>query len=406
MTDVFPLAPLADDGREIKAMLGEAGAAFDTAADAAAADPLLDARVDRISADIAVLTKRLDQMHRAQVRPPLGHGDTGTTDTGRAQGFVERYLRKGLERGQDAIEQKALNVTTSGEGGYAVPREFDALIETKLKDISAVRSVATVVQVGSSQYRKLVATSGFASGWAAETGARAETTTPAFAEIVPPWGELYANPAATQTMLDDAVFDVESWLADEVAREFANQEGAAFVSGNGTNRPKGFLASATATTGDATRAFGTLQYLPTTADGAFPASDPADKLIDLVHSLRPAYRQGAVFMMNTNTLARIRKFKDLEGNFLWRPSLQEGQPATLLGYPVIEAQDMPDIASGALAIAFGNFAHGYIIADRLGTRVLRDPYSNKPYVHFYTTRRTGGAVLNSEAIKLLKFSVS
>jgi HK97 family phage major capsid protein len=149
-----------------------------------------------------------------------------------------------------------------------------------------------------------------------------------------------------------------------------------------------------------------LQHVATGVSGNFAATDPADKLIDLAHALRPAYRQGAVFVMNTNTLARVRKFKDSEGQYLWRPSLAEGQPTTLLGYPVLEAEDMPDIGADSLSIAFGNFARGYVIADRMGTRVLRDPYSNKPFVHFYTTKRTGGAVINSEAIKLLKFGTA
>lgn len=370
----------------------------------------IEEKMAQLARTVQVLDRRVAEVVGAARRPLLGAGG-GEVKSGRADdmhraAFTNHYLRKGLETGLAGFEAKSMNITTPQDGGYAVPEAIDQMIGTRLRDISPIRQVATVVQVGTANYRKLVATSGFASGWVAETALRPETNTPSFTEVSPPWGELYANPAATQTMLDDAVFDVESWLAGEISLEFAKQEGAAFISGNGANRPKGFLAYPTAATGDATRPFGTLQHVATGTAGNFPTSDPADKLIDLVHALRPAYRQGAVFLMNSATLARIRKFKDGEGNFLWRPSLAEGQPATLLGYPVIEAQDMPDIEADSYAIAFGNFAHGYVIAERTGTRILRDPYSNKPFVHFYATRRIGGAVVNSEAIKLMKFSAN
>lgn len=310
------------------------------------------------------------------------------------------YLRAG-----SMTEVKAFAGTSDAAGGVAIPREIDAVIDATLKSISPIRSIASVVQVGSAGYRKLVTTGGTASGWAAEDGARSETATPNFAEIAPPFGELFANPSATQAMLDDAAFDVEAWLAGEIATEFAKAEGAAFVSGNGTNRPRGFLASPTAATGDATRAFGTLQYLASGAAGDF-AANPQDRLIDLVQSLRAPYRQGAVFVMNSATLARIRKFKTSEGAFIWSPGLAAGQPATLLGYPVVEAEDMPDIAAGSLSIAFGNFRAGYLIAERSETAILRDPYSNKPFVTFYATKRIGGCVSNSEAIKLMKFAAN
>ncbi len=310
-----------------------------------------------------------------------------------------------LRAGSGGVEMKALSGVSDAAGGYAVPEEIDARIDATLKAVSPIRAIANVVKVGSSGYRKLVASGGIASGWAAETAARTETATPTFNEVAPPSGDLYANPAASQAMLDDAAFDVEEWLAQEIAREFAAAEGSAFVNGNGTSKPRGFLATATASTGDAARAFGTLQYVASGAAGAF-AANPEDKLIDLVQSLRTPYRQGASWVMNSTTLARIRKFKTVDGAFLWAPSLAVGQPATLLGYPVVEAEDMPDIAANSLSIAFGNFKAGYLIAERGETQVLRDPYSNKPFVHFYATKRVGGMVSNSEAIKLLKFAAS
>jgi len=335
-------------------------------------------------------------------RPPLDGAKGGEVDPARAA-FTERYLRRGIEAG---VELKSFTGATGGSGGYAVPREIDQMIETTLKAISPIRAIANVVRTGSAGYRKLVTTGGVVSGWASETGARAETATPTFQEIAPPSGELFANPSASQAMLDDAQFDVEGWLANEIAQEFARAEGAAFVSGNGTNKPKGFLTYATSSDGDATRAFGTLQYVASGAAGGFSASNPQDRLIDLVQALKAPYRQGAAFVMNSATLARIRKFKTSDGAFLWQPAMSAAQPATLLGYPVVEAEDMPDIAADSLSIAFGNFAHGYVIAERSETSILRDPFTNKPFVHFYAVKRIGGAVANSEAIKLMKFSAS
>nr|WP_241527346.1 phage major capsid protein [Sphingomonas turrisvirgatae] len=323
----------------------------------------------------------------------------------RAPGISGAVFEGFLRSGDGALEMKAMSGATDGAGGYAIPREIDALVDTTLASISPIRAIANVVTVGSAGYRKLVASGGTPSGWAAETGARTETATAAFNEIAPPMGDLYANPAASQAMLDDAAFDVEAWLADEIAREFARAEGAAFVSGNGTNKPKGFLSYATAATGDGARAFGTLQHVASGAAGAF-AADPEEKLIDLVQALRPPYRQGAVFVMNSATLARIRKFKTTDGVALWQPALSAAQPATLLGYPVVEAEDMPDVAANSLSIAFGNFKAGYLIAERGETQILRDPYSNKPFVHFYATKRIGGAVTNSEAIKVMKFAAA
>lgn len=355
----------------------------------------LEARVDALDAALK------GQAERA-ARPPLDGAKGSDVDPARAA-FTERYLRRGIEAG---VELKSFSGASGGAGGYAVPREIDQMIEVALKAISPIRAVANVVRTGTAGYRKLVTTGGVVSGWASETGARAETATPTFQEIAPPSGELYANPSASQAMLDDAQFDVESWLAGEIAQEFAKAEGAAFVNGNGTNKPKGFLTYTTTNEADAVRAFGSLQYVASGAAGGFAASNPQDKLIDLVQALRAPYRQGAVFVMNSATLARIRKFKTSDGAFLWQPSLAAGQSATLLGYPVIEAEDMPDVAADSLSIAFGNFTHGYVVAERNETSILRDPFTNKPFVHFYAVKRIGGAVTNSEAIKLMKFAAS
>lgn len=356
---------------------------------------------------MAAIEARLDGIDAAMkgregARPPLDGVKGSAADPARTA-FVDRYLRKGLEAG---VELKSFSGASGAAGGYAVPREIDGEISRLLKVASPIRQIANVVRTGSAGYRKLVTTGGVASGWASETGARTETATPSFNEIVPPSGELYANPAASQAMLDDAQFDVEAWLAAEIAEEFAKAEGTAFVNGNGTNRPKGFLTYASTAEADAVRAFGTLQYVATGVSGGFAASSPQDRLIDLVTTLKASYRQGAVFVMNASTLARIRKFKTADGAFLWQPSLIAGQPQTLLGYPVVEAEDMPDVSADSLSIAFGNFQAGYVIAERGETSILRDPYTNKPFVNFYAVKRIGGAVANSEAIKLMKFGTA
>ncbi|WP_394270053.1 phage major capsid protein [Qipengyuania sp.] len=358
------------------------------------------ARQDKVEADIGALRtdvdevrQRVDRIGRAAARPALAlTGDAGTD----AASFVDGYLRTG-----STTELKSISGIVPADGGYAVPRQIDALIGRALVEVSPIRAIAQVVQTGTAGYRKLVATGGTASGWVSETAGRPETQTPNFAEIAPPTGELYANPAASQAMLDDAGFDLEAWLAGEIAMEFARAEGAAFVHGSGVNQPEGFLTAPVSSLIDAERPFGTLQYVGTGDADGFDAN-PDARLIDLVHTLKSGHRQGATFVMNSATLAEVRKLKTADGAFLWQPGLVEGQPDRLLGYPVIEAEDMPDIAAGTFPIAFGNFRAGYLIAERSATQVLRDPFTNKPFVHFYATRRVGGQVLDSNAIKLLR----
>jgi len=369
--------------------------AFDASFDIVAKQDETAAAIEALRGDMAEVKGRIDKVNRAALRPMIG-GEAETSPE--LKGFVDGYLRMGRE-----TELKSLSIGSSADGGFAVPRPIDAEIARRLVKISPVRSVANVVQTSTSGFRRLISIGGTASGWASETGARTETASPKLAEIVPPLGELYASPSATQQMLDDAAFDVGSWLAGEIATEFARAEGAAFINGTGTNQPKGFLTGATAAQNDAARAFGTLQHIVSGNATAFDTA-PESKLIDLVFSMKAALRQGAVWMMNSATLAAVRKFKSADGSFLWQAGIVDGQPSRLLGYPVIEAEDMPDIGAGNFPIAFGNFKAGYLIAERTATTILRDPYTNKPYVQFYATRRVGGQVLDSDAIKLLKIS--
>jgi len=366
---------------------------LDASFDIVARQDRAEAELTALRTDVDEVKARLDKVARAAARPAMAADGLSSNEV---KGFVNGYLRRGRE-----TEVKSLNLLTPADGGYTVPKSIDAIIDCMLNETSPIRAIAQVVKTGSSGYRKLVATGGTSSGWVSETAPRGETDAPAFAEIAPPSGDLYANPAASQAMLDDASFDVENWLASEIAIEFARAEGAAFVSGSGNNQPEGFLSASKSLAEDQVRPFGTLQYIGSGDATGFDAA-PDAKLIDLVHTLKAGHRQGASFIMNSATLAAVRKLKTADGAFLWQPGMIDGQPDRLLGYPVIEAEDMPDIEGGEFPIAFGNFRHGYLIAEHSATSVLRDPFSNKPFVHFYATKRVGGQVLNSDAIKLLK----
>ncbi len=357
---------------------------------------IADAAIKGLRTDVDDVKARLDKVSRAAARPAIGNVPDAESQSAEVKGFVDGYLRRGRES-----EIKSISGVVPQDGGFAVPQEIDAMIASELKEISPIRQLAQIVQVGSAGYRKLVTTGGTASGWVGETALRRETATPEFAEIAPPSGELYANPAASQAMLDDAAFDLEAWLASEIAMEFARAEGAAFVGGNGIDQPLGFLSSPKSLAGDVVRPFGSIQYIGSGDAQGFSAN-PESRLIDLVHTMKAGHRQGASWVMNSSTLSEVRKLKTADGAFLWQPGMVEGQPDRLLGYPVVEAEDMPDVAADTVPIAFGNFKAGYVIAERSATQVLRDPFTNKPFVHFYATKRISGQVLDSSAIKLLK----
>lgn len=375
---------------------------------ASAAD--FEAKLAKVQSDISAALDLKKEIERVEAKQNL-HGLMGTAEENQDKkayksAFVDGFLRKGQETGLKDLQVKAMSVGTPADGGYALPEQIDRMVEQLSRDMSAVRSVANVIQVGTSDYKKLVNVNGIASGWVGETAARPATNTSQLAEVAPPMGTLYANPQVTQDALDDLFYNVEADVAAQLAEEFGIAEGAAFVSGNGTNKPKGFLAYTTAATADATRAFGTIEHIATGVAGDFAASNKADVLYDVIGKLKAAYRGGSVWMMNKAVMFEILKLKDTTGQYLWQPSLQEGFPIRLLGFGVVEAEDMPAKAANSLSIAFGNFKRGYTVVDRIGTRMLRDPYTNKPYVGFYTTKRVGGAVVNSEAIKVVKFAAA
>lgn len=312
-----------------------------------------------------------------------------------------QFIRKGKEDGLAGLQAKALQTTVDGDGGFAVPEELDRSILELLRDESPMRRLCNAITVSTPDYKKLVNLGGAGSGWVGENDARPETGTPTLAQIAAVMGEIYANPQATQTSLDDMFFNAEAWLAAEVAREFAEKEGAAFLLGDGTNKPKGLLAGLFAETGDDVRAFGTIQNVKSGVAGDFTA----DNLLSMIYALKKGYRAGASFMMNTPSVFKVRTMKDTEGNYLWRPGLEMGQPSSLLGYGIEENEDMPAVAADANAIVFGDFKRAYTIVDRIGTRILRDPYTNKPNVGFYTTKRVGGMLTDSQAVKVLTLSV-
>ena len=256
--------------------------------------------------------------------------------------------------------------------------------------------------VSGTVYRRPFAIGGMPAGWVGETATRAQTQTPTLDALVVPTMELYAMPDASQALLDDSVVDLDQWIAGEVETTFAEQEGTAFVVGDGNGKPKGFMAAETVA--EASWTWGKLGFVTSGAASGFAASNAFDRLIELIYALKAGYRQNAVFVMNRKTQAEIRKFKGSDGHYLWAPPAQAGGRATLFNFPVLEAEDMPDIAANACPVAFGDFRRGYLIVDRVGVRILRDPYSAKPYVLFYVTKRVGGGLQDTAAIKLLKIA--
>lgn len=319
------------------------------------------------------------------------------------QKAFDMYLRSGDDdalRGLE-LEGKALNTAVAADGGYLVDPETSATIMSVLNSSASIRSIANVVQVESTSFDVLIDHTDVGHGWATETGTVAESDTPSLDRIAIPLHELSALPKASQRLLDDSAFDVEAWLAGRIADKFARAEAAAFISGDGVDKPTGFLTYTTVP--DDTWSWGNLGYVVTGADGSF--SD-ADAIIDLTYALGARYRANGSFVMNSKTAGAVRKLKDADGRFLWSDGLAAGEPARLMGYPVVIAEDMPDIASDAFAIAFGDFAAGYTVAERPDMRILRDPFSAKPHVLFYATKRVGGDVSDYAAIKLLKFGLS
>lgn len=352
-------------------------------------DALQALKVDNINAHISELQAAIDTANTKMAA--LEMGATGTRQV-QDKEYSDSFMAH-MRRGEVSA---SLNKGTAAEGGFTVPTEWDRTVTDKLVLVSPMRELCSVQSVAGAGYKKLINLRGTGSGWVGETAARPETNTPQFAEQAYSWGEIYANPSATQQMLDDSELNLEQWLAGEVQTEFSYQENKSFVSGDGTNKPRGLLTYAA---GGAN--LHPLGGIATTASGGVGVIT-SDALLALIYSLPSAFTGNARFAFNRNTHKLIRTLKDGQDNYLWQPSMVAGQPAQLAGYDITEVPDMPDVATNALSIAFGDFKRAYKILDRIGVRVLRDPFTNKPYVSFYTTKRVGGGLENPECMKFMK----
>lgn len=353
-------------------------------------------KIDRINADIGELQVAFDRMTVQLAARSVGAGGAGRqiADADYTNSFVA-HMRRGEV-------QASLNKGTSADGGYLTPIEWDRTIIEKLRLISPMRQICRAMTISTAGFTTLFNLGGYTSGWVAEMAARPATATPTFGQMTYTPQEFYANPGVTQQFLDDAELDVEDWLAEKFREDCATQEGLAFVSGSGAGVPAGILTYVTGGANAAVHPFGAIQLV---ASGHATAIT-VDSLISLVYDLPQAFTANAKWAMNHNTLGVCRKLKDGQGNLLWQPSYAAGQPQTLLGYPVVEVADMPNIAAGSVPVLFGDFERTYLIVDRMGTRVLRDPFSSKPYVHFYCTKRVGGGLLNPQPMRGLRVAAS
>ncbi len=422
---------------ELKKLLEEQGATFDAFKKAndemqaeikklGSADTVTSEKVEKLNAALDKLQdeakKRADEIETKLNRVALGGGGDADKEERKAAatfsaergeqidlegyraykaGFVA-YMRKG-ER-LTAEERKAMSVGSDPDGGYTVVPDVSGRMVKRVYETTPMRQVASVVTIGTDRLEGFNDLGEGVAGWVGETQARPATATPQLGKWEIPVHELYAFPQVTQKLLDDSMFDIEGWLADKTSDKFARTENAAFLTGDGTLKPRGILSYPTAATADASRAWGTFQHILTGTDGSFgTTTNGTDKLIDLVYSLKAQYRQNANFMASRATVGAVRKLKDGQGNYAWQPSLSALSGGTILGFNVVEGEDMPAVAADSLSIGFGDFRETYQIVDRIGIRVLRDALTNKPYVGFYTTKRVGGAAINFESLKFLKF---
>jgi HK97 family phage major capsid protein len=369
------------------------------------ADVVTEEKLGRIDSALDQQKAMIDRMVLKASRPALG----GAREVRSAAELEHRsafdaYLRGGVEGNLRSIEAKAMSAGSGVDGGFVVTPVIEDEIGRRLLALSPIRSIASIRAVSVGTFKKPYRTTGPATGWVGETAARPQTNSPVLAELTFPTMELYAMPSATQTLLDDAAVDIDTWLAEEIELAFAVQESQAFVSGDGSSKPRGFLSSTTVA--EASWSWGNLGYLVTGLSAAWATTNPSDVMFDLIYALKAGYRQNASWVMNRKVQAQVRKFKDSTGNYLWQPPATADGRATLMGFPLVEAEDMPDVAANSLSVAFGDFRRGYLVVDRIGTRVIRDPYTAKPYVLFYTTKRVGGGVQDFDAIKLLKFGTA
>jgi HK97 family phage major capsid protein len=362
----------------------------------------LEEKVNRINTDLTTLSRQISDIVKKSNRPGApGTSNLSDEQVEHKQAFG-RWARKGEDNGLRDIEKKAMTVGSDPDGGYFATTEIEAGVERLLGRTSALFDLATVKTIGGSKYKKRVRTSGAGYTWVGEGEPATDATTPKYATLEFSPGTLSTEPAVSTDSLEDLELSVESELMDAIEQDFGEGAGAAFVSGDGINRPRGFLSYDTVE--NASYAWGKLGHVVSGGASGFASSNPSDALVNLVHSLKSGYRAEASFVLNDLTLANIRKFKDGQGIYLWQPGLQAGVPGQLLGYNVRTDDNMPDLGSNTFPVAFGAWRRGYVIVRRRGIAMLRDPYTAKGWVKFYTTMRIGGGVQNFEAIKLLKCS--
>ncbi|WP_045389159.1 phage major capsid protein [Falsirhodobacter sp. alg1] len=394
---------------ETKSRTGE-GMPDDPVADVAAAMGGFVKEFKDFQADISKTLKKQEDRFTMLDRKTMTYGRPALSTAAEVevphQKAFNAYLRSGDDDGLRGLplEGKAMSTAVSADGGYLVAPQTADAIRSMLVSTASVRAIANVVNVDATSYDVLIDRSEVGSGWASETATLTESATPTIERISIRLHELSAMPKASQRLLDDSAFDIENWLAGKIATRFMRAESSAFVNGDGVDKPKGFLT--TTKVANASWAWGSLGYVTSGAASDFASTNPADCIVNLVYSLQAQYRANASFVMNSKTAGAVRKMKDADGRFLWSDGLAAGQPAVLMGYPVLICEDMPDIAANAYAMAFGDFSAGYTIAERPDLRLLRDPFSAKPHVLFYATKRVGGDVTDYAAIKLLKFATS
>ncbi len=388
--------------------MNETDVSIATEAKSAATEFLASFRTfrDEMGRKVNEMGSRIDALDRKGAelrRPALATGAEATPPHVKA---ISAYVRRGEDEGLRAlqVEAKGMNTAVAAEGGYLVDPKTAEMIGNVLRSGASIRALSRVVQVEAGSYDVLVDHTDLGAGWLDELALAGETSAPAVDRISIQLHELSAAPTASQRILDDTAFDVEGWLAERIAERFLRAEAAAFVNGDGVNKPVGFLTKGKVA--NDSWGWGNIGYVATGTSGDFDPNQPGDCLVDLVYALPAEYRAGAAFVMNSKTAGEVRKMKDGQGRFLWIEGLQSAQPPLLVGYPVMIAEDMPDIAADAHAIAFGNFEKGYTVAERPDLRILRDPYSAKPNVMFYATKRVGGDVTDFAAIKTLKFGIS
>ncbi|WP_159981910.1 MULTISPECIES: phage major capsid protein [unclassified Novosphingobium] len=402
----------ADVSGDPKAMIAALQGAFDEFK--SANDERLKAKVDD-----AVVTDKLSKMnetmsaleasindHSAKLAAAqLGGTNTPALADPEYSGLFSSYMREGAREQEERLKaahrtgpRAAMTEGTNADGGYTTPIEWDRSINERLKLINPIRAEATVQSISTSGFTKLFTDRAVGSGWVGETASRPATSTPQFTSLDFGLGEIYANAAASQRLLDDSEIDIERWLVDEIEVEFSRQEGIAFLSGDGTNKPFGLLGYVTGAAAAARHPWGAIEVVNSGAAAAFTT----DGVIDTVYKLPAAYEPNAKFFLNRSSLGGVRKLKDGQGNYIWQPTFVAGQPSTLAGRPVVDVPDMPNLGAGAVAALFGDMRETYLVIDRIGVRVLRDPYTNKPFICFYVTKRVGGGVKNPDAMKAIK----